>query len=181
MEYTVNVTENASYTIKTIAASPNNNSIIRFKIDGNDVTGSVVIPNTGGWQNYHTISTTGINLDAGTHILQLFEETGGFNIDKVIFEKETIMSVSTTEQRTPYQIYPNPASTEVTIERSEQDPFIVRSVIFDMAGRIIETVDSRTKQNKFSLDVSKISPGCYVLKMYSANAVQARKLVIKRN
>lgn len=181
MEYTVNVTETSFYTIKTMAASPNTNSKIRFKIDGEDITGSVVIPNTGGWQTYRAISTTKINLEAGTHILQLFEETGGFNIDKIIFEKETVMSTSTEEQRTPYRIYPNPASTDVTVERFEQDPFISRSVIFDMTGRAIETFDSNPKQNKISLDVSKLNPGCYILKLYSTKAVQTRKLVIKGN
>lgn len=182
LEYTVNVTENSFYTIKTIAASPNNNSSIRFKMDGNDITGSVMIPNTGGWQSYDAISTTGISLDAGTHILQLLEETGGFNIDKIIFEKEAVItSVSRTQQRTPNRLYPNPAATEVTIEFSEQDPFVFQSAIFDMRGQLIEIFNHSTNENRISLDVSRINPGCYVLKIYSANAVQSRKLLIKRN
>jgi hypothetical protein len=179
LEYTVNVTEKSFYTINTIAASPNNNSSIRFKIDGDDITGSVNIPNTGGWQRYNTISTKKISLDAGTHILQLFEETGGFNIDKIIFEKEIVItSVSITQQRTPHRIYPNPASTEVIIECSEQDPFIFQSAIFDMSGQVIEIFDHKTNENRILLDVSRINPGCYVLKTYSANAVQTRKLLI---
>lgn len=182
MEYTVNVAEKSLYSIKTVAASPNNNSAIRFKMDGNDITGSVIIPNTGGWQSYRTISTKEISLAAGTHILQLFEETGGFNIDKIIFEKEeeVIASVAITP-RALHRIYPNPASSEVTIECSEQDPFVSRSVIVDMSGQVIEAFDHETNERKISLDVSKINPGCYVLKIYSAKAVQAKKLVIKGN
>jgi arabinoxylan arabinofuranohydrolase len=182
LEYTVNVTENSFYTVKTIAASPNSNSSIRFKLDGNDITGSVIIPNTGGWQSYREISTTGISLDAGTHILQLFEETGGFNIDKIIFEKEEVVtSVSMPEQRISNKVYPNPASTEVTIELSEQDPFVFQSAIFDMRGQVIQIFDNSTNGNTISLDVSSINPGCYVLKIYSANAVQTKKLLINRN
>ena len=181
MEYTVNVTEKSFYTIKTIAASPNANSKIRYKIDGDDITGSVVIPNTGGWQTYRTISTTKVSLEEGTHILQLFEETGGFNIDKIIFEKEMIMSTAAEEQRNPYKVYPNPASSQVTIERSEQDPVISRSVIFDMTGQTIGTFDNKSKQSTITLDVSKLTPGCYGLKLYSAKAVQTSKLVIKGN
>jgi arabinoxylan arabinofuranohydrolase len=182
LEYTVHVAEKSFYTIKTIAASPNSNSKIRFKMDGNDITGLVIIPNTGGWQSYKTISTTGISLDAGTHILQLFEETGGFNIDKIIFEKEAVItSVSLTEQPNQYQVYPNPASTEVTIECSELDPFIFQSAIYDTRGQVIETFDHRKQAGRISLDISKINPGYYVLKLYSANAVQSRKLLITRN
>ncbi|WP_331963659.1 family 43 glycosylhydrolase [Ohtaekwangia sp.] len=179
MEYTVDVAEKSFYTIKTIAASPNKNSSIRFKIDGNDITGSVYIPNTGGWQSYKTISTTGVSLEAGQHILQLFEETGGFNIDKVIFEKEIIASVSTTEQRTLHRVYPNPASAEVYIEGSEQDPFIFQSTIFDIRGQVIKVYNNHTNEKKILLDVSEINPGCYVLKIYTANAIQTSKLLIK--
>ena len=180
LEYTVEVTEKSFYTLQTIAASPNNNSSIRFKIDGDDITGSINIPNTGGWQRYNTISTKKISLDAGTHILQLFEETGGFNIDKIIFEKEAVItSVSITQQRTPHRIYPNPASTEVIIECSEQDPFVFQSAIFDMSGQVIEIFNHGTNENRILLDVSRINPGCYVLKTYSANAVQTRKLLIR--
>lgn len=182
LEYTVNVAENSIYTIKTVAASPNNNSSIRYKLDGSDITGSVVIPNTGGWQNYRTVSTKGISLDAGTHILQLFEETGGFNIDKIIFEKEAIItSVSEMQPLTSHRIYPNPASTEVTIECAEQDPFVSQFAIFDMSGQLIEVFDHATSEKKISLDVRTINPGCYVLKIYSERAVQIRKLIITRN
>jgi arabinoxylan arabinofuranohydrolase len=180
MEYTVSVAESSFYTIQTIAASPNSNSKIRFKLDGDDITGSVIIPNTGGWQTYQTISTTGISLETGTHILQLFQETGGFNIDKIIFEKEAVVtSVERPEQRSPYRIYPNPASGEVIIETSEHDPFVLKSAIFDMRGQQIQTVDHGINGNRISLDVSTINPGCYVLKIYSANTIHTRKLLIK--
>lgn len=180
MEYTVNVIESSFYTIKTVASSPNTNSSIRYKMDGNDITGSVIIPGTGGWQTYRAIPTTGVALNAGIHILQLFEETGGFNIDKIIFEKEVVTSVSEI-QGTSYAIYPNPASMEMTIERGEQDSPVLRSAIFDMRGQFMEGFDNPTNEKVLSLDVSRINPGMYVLKIYSANAVQSRKVVIKRS
>jgi beta-xylosidase len=179
LEYTVNVAEKSFYTIKTIAASPNTNSSIRFKMDGDDITGSVKIPNTGGWQNFKAMSSTRISLEAGKHILQLFEETGGFNIDKIIFEKEIVASVTESQYRTPYLVYPNPASGEVIVESSEQDLSILRYAIFDVSGRQIQTYNTSANQKRISLDVSSINPGCYVLKIYSANSVQTRKLLIK--
>lgn len=181
LEYTVNVAENSNYTIKTVAASPNNSSSIRYKLDGNDLTGSVVIPNSGGWQNYRTISTKGISLNAGTHILQLSEETGGFNIDKIIFEKEAIITSVPEAHLTLHRIYPNPASTEVIIECPEQDPSVSQFLIFDMSGQLIRAFDQSTLGKKISLDVSTLNPGCYVLKIYSAGTVQIRKLIITRN
>jgi arabinoxylan arabinofuranohydrolase len=180
LEYTVNVTETSFYTIKTVAASPNNKTSVRFKLDGNDITGSVIIPNSGGWQTYKTTLTTQVSLDAGIHILQLFEETGGFNLDKIIFEKEAVVtSLTELQQRALNRIYPNPAATEVTVEFSEHDPFVFQFVIFDMKGQKIETFHNQKNKKKITLDVSKVNPGCYVLKLYSANSVQTRKLLIK--
>jgi arabinoxylan arabinofuranohydrolase len=179
LEYTVNVTETALYTIKTIAASPNSKSSVRFKLDGHDITSSVMIPNSGGWQTYKTTSTTQVSLDAGIHILQLFEETGGFNLDKIIFEKEVVASIPEMQQRTVNRIHPNPTTTEVTVEFSEHDPFVFQFVIFDMKGQMIETFHNRTHARKILLDVSRINSGCYILKLYSPKAVEAMKLLIK--
>jgi hypothetical protein len=81
----------------------------------------------------------------------------------------------------PHRVYPNPAVREVTIECSEQDPVIFRSAIFDMSGQVIETFDHENAERKISLDVSRINPGCYVLKIYSAHAVQTRKLIIVKS
>jgi arabinoxylan arabinofuranohydrolase len=178
MEYTVDVDESSLYTIKVVAASPNANSKIRFKLDDNDITGSITIPNTGGWQSYREIITKGINLEAGSHILQLFEETGGFNIDKIIFEKEIIASISDVYSQSQL-VYPNPASTQVTIESSGQSLMIYQSVIFDMHGNAIAKFENKTSETKISLDVSAIPGGVYVLKMYSREGIQTRKLLIK--
>jgi hypothetical protein len=178
MEYTVHVAETSRYTIKTIAASPNNNSSVRFKLDDADLTTSVVIPNTGGWQSYRTISTPGISLNAGTHILQFFEETGGFNIDKIIFEKETVMSNTATPERSAYHIYPNPATTEITVAGIDENPSF-NLEIFDMKGQLIDTISHKKSGNTITTDISMINPGCYLLKIYSAKEVQTRKLIVK--
>jgi len=180
LEYTVHVAESSSYTIRTVAASPNNNSSIRFKLDGNDITGSIIIPNTGGWQTYRPISTTGIQLDEGIHVLQLFEETGGFNLDKISIEKEIVASVSTGQQRALHRVYPNPASTAVIIEGSEHNPVIRQSAIFDMRGQLVERFDHSERDRKKVIDVSRISPGCYVIKIYTTHSIETKKVVINR-
>lgn len=173
LEYTVNVTEAAQYTIGAVASSPNSTSAIRFKLDGNDVTGSVVLSNTGGWQNYRKVLSKGIKLPAGTHILQVFEETGGFNLDKVIFEKEAIVTgMSEAQADVTFQIYPNPASGQLIIESSE---FISQTVIYDLTGKVIETFYHQWNKGRVMLDIGKVSAGVYVLNVYSGRDV--RKII----
>jgi arabinoxylan arabinofuranohydrolase len=177
LEYTVTIPESSFYTITTLAASPNSNSKIRFKLDGEDLTGAVVIPNTGGWQTYKPVSVTKVNLEAGTHILQLLEETGGFNLDKIILEEDVVMSVS-DPATTICKLYPNPAFTEINIEWEDQDSFVGKSIIFDINGSKVASFDNEGKTRNFSLDVRGINPGCYVLKIYSARTIETRKLAI---
>ena len=178
MEYTVTVAETARYTIGAVAASPNNNSTIRFKLDGNDITGSVVIPNTGGWQTYKTIQTKGVNIEAGTHILQLFEETGGFNLDKITFEKEpqVVTGISETKSGLVLKVYPNPASTQVFIESSQS---IIQSSIYDLTGKLIETIHHQSNDGNVTLNTSGLAAGVYILNISSANENNSLKLVIK--
>jgi len=177
MEYTVNVRETAMYTINTVAASPNNNSKIRFRIDDDDITASVVIPNTGGWQAYRTISTKGITLSAGTHILQLFEETGGFNIDKITFVKEDlIMGLTEKPSGTSCKVYPNPASHNLIVEYPGKE--ILQLDIVDVAGHKVKTFVNHEGNATLSLSVTDIAAGFYMLNIYTANAVDTVKVMI---
>jgi arabinoxylan arabinofuranohydrolase len=180
LEYTVSISETSLYTIKTIAASPNTNSKIRFKLDGNDITNSIIIPNTGGWQSYREISAPGVNLEAGTHILQLFEETGGFNLDKIIIEKEELVtSVTDDQSHSLFNIYPNPAATQVTIEFARQTSSITQASVFDLTGRLIKTFINNQNEKRFPLNISSLNPGSYILTIYSRNTIQSQKLFIK--
>jgi hypothetical protein len=41
------------------------------------VTGQITVPNTAGWQNWTTVSKSGINLTAGKHVLRLRMDANG--------------------------------------------------------------------------------------------------------
>ncbi|RYZ34412.1 MAG: carbohydrate-binding protein, partial [Sphingobacteriales bacterium] len=82
LEYTVNVTLSATYDVAFRTASTSGGAI-RMEMDGVDVTGTVALANTGGWQTWSTTTKTNVALAAGQHILRLFVVTGGFNLNSV--------------------------------------------------------------------------------------------------
>jgi hypothetical protein len=47
---------------------------------GTVVLGQMDIPNTGGWQNWQTITQT-VNINAGTYNVGIFASNGGWNIN----------------------------------------------------------------------------------------------------
>ena len=80
-KYTVNVTSAGTYSLNVRVASPNTTSAYHIEVDGANVTGSVAVPNTGGWQTYSTLTKTGVSLSAGQHILRLYVDAGGMNFN----------------------------------------------------------------------------------------------------
>ena len=80
--YTVNAASAETYTVTFRVASPNGVSDA-FHISnssGTNLTGSVSVPATGGWQNW-TDATATVTLPAGQQVLTLDQDAGGWNIN----------------------------------------------------------------------------------------------------
>jgi Carbohydrate binding module (family 6)/Fibronectin type III domain len=84
--YTVNVSTAGTYTVSFLVAG-NVAVADAFHLSnsaGTNLTGSVAVPATGGWQNWTTVTAT-VTLPAGTQTLTLNEDNGGWNIDSMRF------------------------------------------------------------------------------------------------
>ena len=77
LKYSVSVAATASYTLEARVASAGQGGAFHLEVDGADVTGPMVVPSTGGWQNWITISRAGIPLTAGAHVLRVVIDTKG--------------------------------------------------------------------------------------------------------
>jgi len=51
---------------------------------GANLSGAITVPGTGGWQTYTTI-TANVTLPAGQQVIELFEDTGGYNLNYMTF------------------------------------------------------------------------------------------------
>ena len=77
----INIPTSGTYTIEYRVASPNGGGRISLDLNGGaTVLGQINVPNTGGWQNWTTISHT-VNINAGTYNFGLFAAAGGWNIN----------------------------------------------------------------------------------------------------
>jgi subtilisin family serine protease len=76
--YSVNVAATGSYTLQArVAAAAVGGGTFHLEVDGVNVTGALTVPNTGGWQNWQTITRSGIALTAGPHRLRVVVDTVG--------------------------------------------------------------------------------------------------------
>jgi hypothetical protein len=77
LAYTINVAGAGTYTLDARVASLGTGGTFHVEIDGIDRTGPMVVPNTGGWQTWQTISRAGIDLTAGMHVVRLVMDSNG--------------------------------------------------------------------------------------------------------
>ncbi|MES2734303.1 MAG: RICIN domain-containing protein [Bacteroidota bacterium] len=82
-EYTIQVNIPGRYRMDARVASATGGSF-HMEVDDTDVTGMATVPNTGGGQNWQTVTKT-INLTAGQHVLRFHLTEAEFNTDKFVF------------------------------------------------------------------------------------------------
>jgi len=86
LEYTTRAARPGRYAVDLRVASPSGGRL-RIEVDGEDLTGEVAVPPTGGWQVWRTISTT-IDLDDVDSIIRLVnagDDTERFNLNRMDF------------------------------------------------------------------------------------------------
>jgi hypothetical protein len=77
LNYTVNVASAGTYDIAARVASAGNGGTFHIEVNGANVTGTMTIPNTGGWQTWTTITKSGVSLPGGTQVWRVVFDTNG--------------------------------------------------------------------------------------------------------
>lgn len=89
LEYVVNFDDSGTYTFIARVASPNGGKRFHLMLDQTNVSGSIEIPTTGGYQTWTDISTQAVSISAGTYRLRFVAETNGFNLNYLVVTNAT--------------------------------------------------------------------------------------------
>ena len=93
VDYLINVPTTGTYTIDLRIAATTASSQLQIK-SGATVLATVNVPNTGGWQNFQTVSTN-ISLSAGTQTIRLFCTVQNWNLNWLEFKNGTTIPNTT--------------------------------------------------------------------------------------
>lgn len=79
-------------------------------------------------------------------------------------------------------VFPNPASTELTLDVPVTEEVSTQIAVFDMAGKLVlQKTDALSKGNsQTKLNVSQLPNGVYLLRVQNGNYIENRKFVISR-
>src|SRR5437879_7884894 len=83
LAYTINVAASAQYDIGLRVSSALSTSAFHIEIDGQNVTGTVSVPNTGDWNTFQWVGKTGVPLGAGQHLLKIVADQQYFNLNSI--------------------------------------------------------------------------------------------------
>ena len=120
MKYTVNVNQGGTYTLGIRLANAETGAVMHVEIDGVNVTGSIAVPNTGGYQVWQTLNIPNINLSAGQHVMRVVADAPGAsgytgNLNSFTWTAPGVTQPPTlTPTNTPIPPTPTPTSTADT-------------------------------------------------------------------
>ncbi|MBU0711877.1 cellulase family glycosylhydrolase [bacterium] len=142
VNYTAEIVYGGKYNISFQIASTSNNGKVQVLLDDQTIIDSIDIPNTGGWQNWQTITVESVDLPKGNHTIKLNYLKGGFNFRKMSF---TLVDNSIIEEVTSYlyigKNYPNPFNDRTIIPIILTQPTNIQLLVFDLKGtKIAELV-----------------------------------------
>jgi hypothetical protein len=77
LAYSVNVVTGGTYALDLRVASLGGGGTVNLTVDGADVTGPIVLPDTGSWNTWTTVTKSGVALTAGPHVFKLVISANG--------------------------------------------------------------------------------------------------------
>jgi len=95
LEFSVDVQNEGIYSISYDVATIFEGQF-RVEFDGEDVTGPLIAPFTGGWGDFETNSIENVFLSAGSQKMRLYFTIGSFNIGDLHFEFNPDLTIAAT-------------------------------------------------------------------------------------
>jgi uncharacterized delta-60 repeat protein len=190
MEYNIDAPSAGWYNVNFRVATPsisNPEFEVRFN---NGSTVKIPVPNTGGFQNWTTVSIW-LNLQAGNQTIRLTSTGGGYwNINWLEFSyrgataTEMVAKPGTLESSEPVSsnsvnIYPNPVRDGFNLELDNKHGGAVRVEVVSITGRFEKgyTLSKTSGKSRHNLSLAGLAKGEYILKITMNGFTQTRKLI----
>lgn len=98
-KYAVNVQSAGNYDITLRVASPLSGKSLHIEMNGVDKTGSVSVPNTGGWQTWANVTIPAVSLSAGLQTMKVVMDSAGLNLNFVKVAAPTVPTSTSLKAR----------------------------------------------------------------------------------
>jgi hypothetical protein len=93
------------------------------------------------------------------------------------FSVQSLTSAYNLSREQKIKVYPNPASSEITIECTDMNNKTVNYKLYNITGKCIME-GQRKRENNFTVNVSSLNNGIYLLKIDSGDVIETKRLRI---
>lgn len=179
IEYTVDVTQAGTYSVQAEVASEVANGTFNITFENNNASTNFNSPNTGSWTAFQQITANGeIELEAGIQQMRLNITNGNpFNIDRLIFNLETVGLAEPDAIQAGFKISPNPTDGLLNIDLSNAlQNSKAQLELFTITGVKISTF--KTNGSSTSIDLSGFAKGLYLLKLVGDDINLVHRVVV---
>ena len=120
------------------------------------------------WQ-IETLCNTGGSINSGWTTVQTFT-TAASRVE----QEATVAAL-------PFNVYPNPASNQVTIDFSTMEEGAYNVMLFDMFGRMVrtETGSAANGDNQHLMNLTGIPAGMYMITLQKGDVILKAKLIVE--
>jgi chitinase len=174
--YNINFPTSGTYTIEYRVASAVSGARLSSDLNAGTIQlGNVDVPNTGGWQNWQTVSQT-VNVNAGTYNFGIYIQNTGVNLNWFRITKSgaaLAAKSAAADKIESLSIYPNPTESQLFFSAEVSGGNV--NIIDTQGGAV---VSSQTATNN-SIDVSTLKSGIYLISV-EKNGIKTVRRFIKK-
>jgi endoglucanase len=174
MEYTVNVAESNYYSVYVRYAGQAETGKLHLEVDDTDVTGSVSLSPTGGWQSWRTNVLGSFPLENGKHTLKLVIETAGFNLNYLDFTVGTGNKKVMAEPEQVFKITRDADSGHTVIITNHMTGMPYKVELYDLSGKRVIS-DFFTGSYRFE---RQLPSGLYLVAISNGTIYGSQKIII---
>ncbi len=134
-------------------------------MNGKNVSGTITLPNTNGWQNRETLTLENIELTAGVQTLRIMMTSDYLNLNYLDLTPQLLTDIRKAGE-TRFSVQPNPFATEAVLVSELAG--IVDYTIYSTEGIELE---KGTQTGRLSVG-RQLQPGVYLLKVKDRQSEQ---------
>jgi hypothetical protein len=175
----ITVPSTGSYLFEFRVASPNSTGILSQDLNAGAIQlGTINVPNTGGWQNWQTISRT-VSINAGTYNFGIFAKAGGWNINWWRISSATGARLASSEESaisegSDLSVFPNPVSDNLNIQLHTR--WIGGKLSLSNMDSI-SFINESVKGTSQTFDVSHLPKGLYIVTVSKGGRFKSLKVI----
>jgi chitinase len=176
LAYSVDVSQTNLYDVEVRVATNQNGRTFHLEMNGQNITGSIQVPNTGGWQTYASIVIPNVQLQAGLQQLQVKYDSEYLNLNYMNFA----LALSTSMQENEIlemNLFPNPAFDILKYSISAIDDKGGFLNIYNSLGELVKSENINSSSGQISIE--NLASGIYFAQFVNKHSNVIKEVVVR--